>query len=344
MKRVSEHSKRGKYVFQGKVDLKGRKQGRGVEKQEDWEIWANFVNNKPHGKVELRFTDDQSYAYSTMIKGKLHGHYELYNAKGVKVFECEYVNGIKHGIGYEILKGECMIKGTWQNNEFEGKDNTFLYPDGTYIQGEWVEGMLMTGAYYTPGGKKIKNVKIDEVTREEMPEHKHDIDPYEKKTVIVKSAGKMGEGLYAKRDIWKGTLVSLYSGVLVPHYVVDRRRWEFNDNTIECDEKLSLDVPKPYHLTKNYSASLGHKANHSFEPNSLYTYLDHPKFGDIMSVIATKDIKKGEEILVNYGYSKHSHGPPWFRDAKKEFKDKQKRLSRKRKGMKVEFHSKRQKT
>lgn len=120
----------------------------------------------------------------------------------------------------------------------------------------------MDGAYYTPTGKYIKSLKLDIVNRDEIHEHKKDKDPYESKFLEVRKVKGMGEGLFARQKIPKGDLCSLYSGILVPHYVVDRRRWEFNSNTIECDEKYSIDVPAPYHLTKNYCATLGHKANH----------------------------------------------------------------------------------
>mmetsp|Transcript_9694 Transcript_9694/g.8541 ORF Transcript_9694/g.8541 Transcript_9694/m.8541 type:complete len:93 (+) Transcript_9694:480-758(+) len=51
-------------------------------------------------------------------------------------------------------------------------------------------------------------------------------------------------------------------------------------------------------------------------------HLDHPKFGDIMSVVAIKEIQKDEEIVVNYGYAKHARGPKWFRDERKRWNKK----------------------
>ena len=148
--------------------------------------------------------------------------------------------------------------------------------------------------------------------------------------LLNKVEGK-GEGLFTKKCIEKGKLWALYAGILVPHYLVDRRRWEFNSNTIEADSEFSIDVPSPFEKLSKYCASLGHKANHSFHPNSKYIHLFHPKFGDIMSVEAIKKIKKGEEITVNYGYAKHSHGPEWFRAAKKKYQKELKELEKKEK-------------
>lgn len=71
---------------------------------------------------------------------------------------------------------------------------------------------------------------------------------------------------------------------------------------------------------KKYMGSLGHKANHSFEPNAKYMSFYHPRFGNVMSVMAIWNIKKDEEILVDYGYAAHSKGPKWYQAAKKEYK------------------------
>lgn len=40
-----------------------------------------------------------------------------------------------------------------------------------------------------------------------------------------------------------------------------------------------------------------------------------------MCVQAIKNIKKDEEILVNYGYSGHAAGPAWFRGVKRKHKE-----------------------
>lgn len=43
-----------------------------------------------------------------------------------------------------------------------------------------------------------------------------------------------------------------------------------------------------------------------------------------MCIRACRDINKGEEILVNYGYGDHSKGPDWFREAKRKHREQQK--------------------
>ena len=68
-----------------------------------------------------------------------------------------------------------------------------------------------------------------------MPIYCFDKDPYESKYIEIKQTKDMGEGMFAKRSIKEGHLCSLYAGILYPHYIVDRRRWELNSNTIEVD-------------------------------------------------------------------------------------------------------------
>ena len=58
---------------------------------------------------------------------------------------------------------------------------------------------------------------------------------------------------------------------------------------------------------------MGHKANHSFKwANARFGYAIHPRFGPIRSIVANRDINKGDEILVNYQYPEHTSVPKWY--------------------------------
>merc|ERR1719308_774798 len=73
-----------------------------------------------------------------------------------------------------------------------------------------------------------------------------------------------------------------------------------------------MDIPKGYHLTSQYSATLAHKANHSFVPNAEWTLFEHPRFGLIRALTSQKAIARGEEILVNYMMTL-AKSPDWYR-------------------------------
>ena len=51
---------------------------------------------------------------------------------------------------------------------------------------------------------------------------------------------------------------------------------------------------------QNYRASLGHKINHSFQPNCKWDQIIHPTFGRIPSVITLMDLKAGTELTCHY--------------------------------------------
>ncbi len=50
--------------------------------------------------------------------------------------------------------------------------------------------------------------------------------------------------------------------------------------------------------SKQYCASLAHKCNHSFLPNSEFVVFDHPKFGLIPCLLSIADIPKDQEVYV----------------------------------------------
>ena len=79
------------------------------------------------------------------------------------------------------------------------------------------------------------------------------------------------------------------------------------------DTDTDIDIPPEYWNIEKYRATLGHKVNHSFKKaNTVYGRAIHPRFGPILTVFATKDIKKGEEILVDYEYGYDSVVDLWY--------------------------------
>ncbi len=96
------------------------------------------------------------------------------------------------------------------------------------------------------------------------------------------------------------------------HELVDSRDWGENSNTISLDEDTVLDVPRRWSSCDRYCATLGHKANHSSDPNCRYDVFDHPLYGYIKCVRALRDIPPSQEITVDYGFD-GAHGyPDWW--------------------------------
>ena len=82
------------------------------------------------------------------------------------------------------------------------------------------------------------------------------------------------------------------------------------------DDSVNMNVPPEYWTIERYRATLGYKINHSFKKsNTKFGHAIHPRFGPIIVVIATRNIKKGEELLVDYSYSVDGYIPSWYANA-----------------------------
>ena len=140
-------------------------------------------------------------------------------------------------------------------------------------------------------------------------------DLYEVLHVYVDKSGVQGagEGLFARRNIGKGSLVAVFNGTRVRRM----RTWTTFENResefmIRVDGNVDLDIPDELSCVSGYCATLGHKVCHSFENNARFEGLRHPRFGRVMCIMALRDISKGEEIMANYGYSLLK-APSWYR-------------------------------
>lgn len=121
-----------------------------------------------------------------------------------------------------------------------------------------------------------------------------------------------GEGLYAKRFLPAGTLVALFNGIRQRETGYVKKMAEFSDYRIGMGAgEVCLDIPQGYVNVDKYCATTGHKACHSFRPNSGFREFAHPRFGRIMSIFAEKDIQRNEEVLVSYNYRIHQ-APEWY--------------------------------
>ena len=83
-------------------------------------------------------------------------------------------------------------------------------------------------------------------------------------------------------------------------------------NLMALESNLNIDIPESYWNISKYRATLGHKVNHSFKfTKAGYKRAYHPRFGNIIALYASKNITKGEEILVNYNYAR-GPVPEWY--------------------------------
>jgi histone-lysine N-methyltransferase SETD7 len=87
---------------------------------------------------------------------------------------------------------------------------------------------------------------------------------------------------------------------------------------VHQDDSVVLNVPPDYWSLDKYRATLGHKVNHSFlRANCAFNAIFHPRYGLVRGLEATKDIRKGEELLTDYAYVMDGRRtlPRWYLDA-----------------------------
>ena len=131
-------------------------------------------------------------------------------------------------------------------------------------------------------------------------------DPYEARMVAVRRSEVeegAGEGIFAARDIETNTVVSFYNGAEASLLEYDPDTWETNNYKIFDPADLpdgTIDIPVWAQDSAAYCATLAHKTNHSFLPNSQFLVFDHPKYGLIPCISTIADIAKGEEVSTTY--------------------------------------------
>lgn len=149
-------------------------------------------------------------------------------------------------------------------------------------------------------------------------------DPYEARAVEVRTSSVEGggEGLYARRDIKAGEVVAFYNGIRLPYEPGLKEDWATSGYKIFINADHSsgerMDLPGKLTELSHYCATLGHKMNHSFDYNCSEWFFEHPRHGTVPCAMARQGVKKGEELLLHYGYDPENC-PAWYKAALQTF-------------------------
>ncbi|MFW9949318.1 MAG: SET domain-containing protein-lysine N-methyltransferase [Candidatus Thorarchaeota archaeon] len=116
---------------------------------------------------------------------------------------------------------------------------------------------------------------------------------------------KKGRGAFAKKNIKKSTIIDIAPVILLP-----------NDDYDQIQDTILYEYcyvwADPKHMPEFENAitlSVSQFINHSFSPNTKYLYDYDEK---AIEFTAIKDIKKGEEITMNYNGIPDDKTPVWF--------------------------------
>jgi len=231
----------------------------------------------------------------------------------------------------------------------------YLYPDySTAIVGVWKDHLLVHGrttelveACMSGNSWTLQFGELEGPVMAYSPPshysygvHPLQRDPYESRTVQVRKSEEAGaqDGLFTTREVLSGEVLAFYSGLIIycesSLRALDRRELSDEEEHVrnmynialdigDEDDNLCIDIPPEMGNDVNkYNATLGHKVNHSFTPNSEFVlFTAHPVLGTIMALTALKDMPAMVEISVNYGYNftTEPDQPQWFKTLWKQF-------------------------
>ncbi|WP_138754590.1 SET domain-containing protein [Paenibacillus sinopodophylli] len=119
------------------------------------------------------------------------------------------------------------------------------------------------------------------------------------------SDGELNRGVFARRDIAKGTL--FHEAPVIPF---PNEQYEHIEKTLIADYVFAYG--------ENHTAILlgyGLLFNHSYTPNAYY---DLNFDNHTVDFFAYTDISAGEEILINYNGEVENDDPLWFNEDKEK--------------------------
>ncbi len=126
--------------------------------------------------------------------------------------------------------------------------------------------------------------------------------PAESEYIEVKSSKIHSKGVFAAKDIPKGEEVIEYIGEKITKKESEKRadkQFKKGEDKGNGEGHVYIfELNKRYDIDGNFSWNPARLINHSCDPNSEAQIEDKKR----VWIIATRKIKKGEEITYNYGY------------------------------------------
>ena len=119
--------------------------------------------------------------------------------------------------------------------------------------------------------------------------------------IEVKKSGIHNKGVFAKKNIKKGTEIIEYRGRKITKKESERicdRHLEKSRKDESKGAVYIFELNKRHDVNGNFAWNPARFINHSCEPNAESQIEDNKKIW----IVATRDIKRGEEITYNYGY------------------------------------------
>lgn len=291
-------------------------------------IWGRYKGGYLTGPGKVSLMDGDCTLEGCFVQGQLHGPVRGLTSRGRLAWAGLFKHGRSFGASWRGLEGGGFLYGSvGPKGLFSGHKNAFIYPDmktalhGSFEDGKMVETVPVDvrEVYMERSGTilRLKFTKppyrapiyqhwpsgLDYVSVPPLQE-----DPYEQKYVYAersKMSDHAGDGLFAKRDVPANTTIAFYNGIRVrpeEPYPFENTGYQIYVDWNKPSEVTSdyMDIPPDYVSITRYRATLGHKINHSFDPNCRWGIINHPTFGRIPRVVTIKNIKAGTELSCHY--------------------------------------------
>lgn len=291
-------------------------------------IWGKFKGGYLNGPGKATLLDGDCTLKGNFKDGKLHGPVIGLTSKGRLAWAGLFKNGVPHGASWRGVEGGGFLYGNvGPKGYFEGHKNAYIYPDmstalfGDFSQNKMVEAVPVTiKEVYVEKCNAILRLRFTKkpqnpITYQRWFSTQTSVgvpplleDPYESKFVIAgksRMGDNAGDGLFLKKDVKANTTISFYNGIRVKpgeHSPFENSGYQIYVDWNKAGEVTSdfMDIPPEYISLNKYRASLGHKINHSFDPNCRWGTMEHPTFGRVPRVVTLKDMKAGTELTCHY--------------------------------------------
>ena len=222
---------------------------------------------------------------------------------GNLIFVGSFSKGVPSGACWLVKEGQGWIYGHVDaQGNFTGENLCYLYPDLlTAIAGSFQDAKLVEAR-----AVEVESAQIDDQTdimhlhlstpepdspaftfcpstSKSIPCDWQLPDNYESVTVYSKKSNLegAGDGLFAYRDLPPDTIVSYYNGLHIEpweDYSPSSYNYQIYVDWKNTEGSAYVDIPMECIDLSGYSASLAHKANHSFSPNCKFISVDHPRY------------------------------------------------------------------
>ena len=305
-----------------------------VNAHEIFHIEGRYCRGKVDGIAKVIF-DDRSWLEGVFKNGVVQGVGRYFDSENNLSFVGMHRNGIPTGTCWKFNGDGGFIVGKVDiDGKLTGSCISYIYPDlETALLGSFRNGAMVCAKHCQIVKVKLEAgcILMPEFLQLDGSSYKREIsthefvttsptlmDPYESSLIEVKLSDlpDAEEGLFAKKLIRVDTVIAFYQGVKLPQDYKEEDTWKANGYKIFDPSNTpegTLDILEEYRSTSQYCASLAHKTNHSFQPNSEFQVFDHPRWGMVPSISSTRDIQVGEEVTVRYGYDL-GYCPDWYLD------------------------------